>query len=97
MSRDCGDDSTVPSLAGAIPVPVLPDIPVFVLTLLLLSPLPEVPVRLILRVLRLEDERCRREGVGWLVPESMWFAFWSVASAIPADIDEFVDTTEADC
>lgn len=49
------------SLAGVIPETVLPATPPVVLTVL---PLTVVAGVVMLRVLRLEDERCRREGVG---------------------------------
>lgn len=61
------------SLAGVIPEIVLPATPAVVPTVL-----PLMPVRLLrlvatvvaLRVLKLEDERCRLEGVGWLAPDN---------------------------
>lgn len=55
---------------------------------------------LILRVLKLDEDRCLREGMGWLAPKSVWFALMSVRSAIPVDVDEVdvVDeVAEADC
>ena len=49
------------SLAGAMPDTVLPATPPVVLAVL---PLAVVAGVVMLRVLRLEDERCRRDGVG---------------------------------
>lgn len=82
------------SLAGAMPETVLPATPPVVLTVLPLAVLAGV---VMLRVLTLEDERWRRDGVGWLAPEMRWFAWWSVESARPVDVDDALDTTEADC
>ena len=75
-------------------LPATPPVVPAVLPLMPVSPVAEV---LILRVLKLEEDRWRREGVGWLGPESRWFAFWSVESGRPLDVEEVVDTTEADC
>lgn len=88
------------SLAGAIPETVLPATPPVVPTVLPLSPvypLAVVAAVLMLLVLRLDEERCRREGVGWLGPDIRWFALWSVESAKPVDVDEVVEATEAVC
>lgn len=57
----------VASRAGAIPETVLPATPAVVPTVLPLVPV--IPVAVVaavfaLRALRLEDDRCRREGVG---------------------------------
>lgn len=82
------------SLAGAMPDTVLPATPPVVLTVL---PLAVVAGVVLLRVLTLEDERCRREGVGWLAPEMRWFAWWSLESARPVDVDDALETTDADC
>lgn len=60
------------SLAGAMPETVLPATPPVVPTVLPLRPvypLVVVAAVLMLRVLKLDEERCRREGVGWLGPD----------------------------
>ena len=77
-----------------MPDTVLPATPPVVLAVL---PLTVVAGVVMLRVLRLDDERCRREGVGRLAPEMRWFAWWSVESARPVEVDDAFDTTEADC
>lgn len=69
------------SLAGAIAVTVLA----------------LMPVALVLLVLRLEDERCLLDGVGWLAPKPMLLGLLSEKSATPVDVEEVVDATEADC
>lgn len=79
---------------------VLPATPPVIPTVLPLGPLtPAAAVAAVfaLRVLRLEDDRCRREGVGWLGPDIRWLEFWSVASSSPVEADEAFDATEADC
>jgi hypothetical protein len=58
---------------------------------------PIKPPRAALLELRLDEERCRRDGVGWLAPKSGWFAWGSDRSAWPAEVDEVLDTTDADC
>ena len=68
----------VASRDGAMPDTVLPATPAVVPTVLPLVPV--IPVAVVaavvaLRALRLEDDRCRREGVGWLAPDIRWFAF----------------------
>ncbi len=52
------------SRAGAMPETVLPAIPAADPTVLPLIPLAPVAAVVALRVLKLEDDRCRREGVG---------------------------------
>jgi hypothetical protein len=56
-----------------------------------------MPVALVLLVLRLDDERCLLEGVGWLAPKPIWLGLLSEMSAKPVDIEEVVEATEADC
>ena len=88
------------SRAGVIPETVLPAIPAVVPRVLPLRPvalLVFVAAVVALRELRFEEERCRREGVGWLGPESRWLELWSEASGRPVDVEEALDTTEADC
>ena len=61
------------SLAGATPDAMLPATPAVVPTVLPLFPvsaLVVVAAVLTLRVLKLDDERCRREGVTRLAPSS---------------------------
>ena len=58
-----------------MPEIVLPATPPVVPTVLPLIPVCPVVEVLTLRVLKLEEDRWRREGVGWLGPESKWFAF----------------------
>lgn len=61
-----------------MPETVLPATPAVVLMVFPLTPvkpLVVVAAVLALRVLKLEEDRCRREGVGWLAPDSKWFAF----------------------
>lgn len=88
------------SRGGAIPDIVLPDTPPVVPTVLPLRPVWPVAVVaavFMLRALKLEEDRCRRDGVGWLVPDIIWFAFWSVISGRPVDAEDVVEATEADC
>lgn len=56
-----------------------------------------------LRVLSEEDERCRREGVGWVAPVRPWLGFGSEISigrsdafAEAEDTEEALLATEAD-
>lgn len=66
------------SLAGAMPDTVLPATPAVVPTVLPLIPVrPVAAVAAVfeLRALRLDDDLCRREGVGWLAPNIKWFAY----------------------
>ena len=80
-----------------MPEKVLPAIPPVVPIVLALMPVSPLLAVLALRVLRLEDDRCRRDGVGWPTPDSRWFALWSFMSARPVEVDDVVDATEADC
>lgn len=69
----CAEYGPYGSLAGATPEMVLPATPPVVPTVLPLKPvypLVVVAAVLMLRMLRLEEDRCRREGVGWVGPES---------------------------
>ena len=62
---------------GAMPDTVLPATPAVVptvLPLILVIPVAVVAAVFALRALRFEDDRCRREGVGWLAPDIRWFA-----------------------
>lgn len=52
------------SRGGAIPDVVLPAMPAVVPTVLLVAAVIPVAAVVALRVLRFEDDRCRREGVG---------------------------------
>lgn len=61
------------SLAGVIPEIVLPATPAVVPTvfpLMPVKPLVVVVLVLTLRVLKLDDDRCLLEGVGWLAPDN---------------------------
>lgn len=60
--------------------------------------IPPVPMEM-LRVEVEEEERwCLRwEGWGCEGPERRWFAFVSVESGIPVEVEEALDTTEAFC
>lgn len=83
-----------------MPETVLPATPPVVPTVLPLrpvNPLVVVAAVLTLRVLRLEEDRCLRDGVGWLGPEMRWLALWSAESANPVDVEDVVDATEAVC
>lgn len=65
------------SRAGVIPDIVLPATPAVVPSVVPLAPV--IPVAVVaavvpLRVLKFEDDRCRREGVGWLAPDIRWLA-----------------------
>lgn len=90
----CEVSGAVVSRAGAMPETVLPATPAVVPTVPALAVVAAV---VMLRVLREEEERWRREGVGWLAPEMRWLAWWSVESARPVEVDDELDTTEADC
>ena len=66
------------SRGGATPDMVLPATPAVVPTVLPLVPVRPVAVVaavFTLRELKLDDDRCRRDGVGWLGPDIKWFAF----------------------
>lgn len=79
---------------------MLPATPPVVPTVLPLAPvrtLIVVPAVLALLVLRLDDERWRREGVGWLGPDMRWFALWSLESGRPVDVEDAVEATDAVC
>ena len=58
-----------------MPEIVLPATPPVVPAVLPLMPVSPVARVLTLRVLKLEEDRWRREGMGWLSPESKWFVF----------------------
>lgn len=68
-----------------------------VLVLLPVRPLTPLAAVVALRVLKLEEDRCRLEGVGWLAPERRWFALWSFKSGKPVEVEDVVDATDADC
>ena len=68
----------VVSRAGVMPDTVLPATPAVVPTVFPLKvviPVAVVAAVFALRALRFEEDRCRREGVGWPAPEIQWFAF----------------------
>lgn len=75
VSRACDRWGPATSRAGVMPEIVLPATPPVVPAVLPLIPVSPVVEVLILRVLKLEEDLWRREGVGWLGPDSKWFAF----------------------
>ena len=85
VGRSRSRDGATPKTDPAIP-PVVPTV----------APLRLVAGVLMLRVERFEDERCRREGVGCEGPEIRWLVPVS-GSAMPVDVEEVVDATEAVC
>ena len=83
-----------------MPDVVLTANPPVVPTVLPLMPLPPVAIAAdvwALLVLRLDDERCRRDGVGWLAPSVVLCALKSGASVTPAEVEDVVEATEAVC
>ncbi len=78
-------------------LPATPAVVPTVLPLIPVKPLAVVALVLTLRVLKLEEDRCRLEGRGWLGPDSKWFAPWSEVSGRPVDAEEAVEATESDC
>lgn len=85
------------SRGGAIPDVVLPAIPAVVLAVLFVVLVAPVAAVVALRVLRFEDDRCRREGVGWLAPSIPLCDVVSVPSGTPVEVEDVVETTEAVC
>ena len=58
-------DTVLPATPAVVPI-VLPLVPV--------TPVAVVAAVVALRELKLEEDRWRRDGVGWLAPDIMWLA-----------------------
>lgn len=50
-----------------------------------------------LRMLRVEEERWRRPGVGCVAPVREWRGLESVGSRRTPEVEEVVEATEAEC